>query len=48
VKVFERILEVAAESEEVRVGVGVGVVSCRLLAEKIGKNSGWICYWIWF
>ncbi len=45
-KVFERILEVEAEREEV--GVGVGVVSCRLLAEKIGKDSGWICYWIWF
>lgn len=40
VKVFERILEVAAESDGVE--VGVGVVSCRLLAEvaQVGSVIG--------
>lgn len=37
VKVFERILEVAAESDGV--GAGVGVVSCRLLAEAAQVGS---------
>ncbi|KAL3730018.1 hypothetical protein ACJRO7_027081 [Eucalyptus globulus] len=37
VKVFERILEVAAESNGV--GVGVGVVSCRVLAGKSQAGS---------
>ncbi|KAG7011555.1 KH domain-containing protein HEN4 [Cucurbita argyrosperma subsp. argyrosperma] len=41
-KVFERILEVAAESEGVGVGVEVGVVSCRLLADvaQVGSVIG--------
>ncbi|XP_038888005.1 KH domain-containing protein HEN4 [Benincasa hispida] len=41
-KVFERILEVAAESEGVGVAAEVGVVSCRLLADvaQIGSVIG--------
>lgn len=41
-KVFDRILEVAAESGAVGIGVGVGVVSCRLLAEaqQVGSVIG--------
>ncbi|XP_023531829.1 KH domain-containing protein HEN4-like [Cucurbita pepo subsp. pepo] len=41
-KVFERILEVAAESEGVGIGAEVGVVSCRLLAEvaQVGSVIG--------
>uniref|UniRef100_A0A2N9IAQ6 K Homology domain-containing protein n=1 Tax=Fagus sylvatica TaxID=28930 RepID=A0A2N9IAQ6_FAGSY len=39
VKVFDRILEVAAESDGLGVGVGVGVVSCRLLAEAAQVGS---------
>lgn len=41
-KVFERILEVAAESEGVGVGAEVGVVSCRLLADvaQVGSVIG--------